>query len=351
MAKNLSAPMREALKATRAGNPAEATRLIQQALSGGNAASADLNQRTDTGDNRRPESFFQRAARMAQTRPRANGPAIPESAQWIARTHVEGGHERPFRLYVPSVAPRGLIVMLHGCSQSPEDFAIGTGMTTIAEARDFLVVWPEQPKSANAHGCWNWFDPRHQGRDDGEVAVVAGIVQTLTTEYALQEGSAIIAGLSAGGAKASNIVAAYPELFSVAAIHSGLVHSAASDVGAAFAAMKTPPVPTPRGTDVPTLILHGSADSTVSPGNGAAIEQSIGFDDHQVAEEIAVVNGRSLRIRRALDSQGNLRHESWLIEGTGHAWSGGHPGGSYTDSSGPDASAAILRFFDEVTKG
>lgn len=348
MAKNLSAPMREALKATRAGDPTEATRLIQQALSGGNAAASEADQSADGGD--RPASFFQRAARMAQMRPRATEPDIPEGAQWIARTHVEGGHERPFRLYVPSVAPRGLIVMLHGCSQSPEDFAIGTGMNTIAEARDFLVVWPEQPKSANGHGCWNWFDPRHQGRDDGEVAVVAGIVRALTAEYGLRAGRAIVAGLSAGGAKASNIVAAYPELFAVAAIHSGLAHRAASDVGAAFTAMKTAPAPAPRGNGVPTLILHGSADSTVSPGNGAAIEQSIGFEDHQVDEDIAVVNGRSLRIRRALDTGGRLRHESWLIEGAGHAWSGGHPGGSYTDSSGPDASAAILRFFDEVTE-
>ncbi len=348
MAKNLSAPMREALNATRSGNPAEATRLIRQALSGagtGTATAAQSGTKTGTDSG----SFFQRAARTAQMRPRAQEPGIPEGAQWLARTHTEGGHTRPYRLFIPSTAPRGLIVMLHGCSQNPEDFAIGTGMNTIAEDRDFLVVWPEQPKSANAHGCWNWFEPQHQGREDGELAVLAGIVRALTAEYALPEGRAVVAGLSAGGATASNLVAAWPELFAVVGIHSGLAHHAAQDVGAAFAAMQNPPTPTVRTSGVSTLILHGSQDRTVSPANADAIERSVAFADHRVEEQIAVINGRSLRQRRAADETGRLRHESFLIEGAGHAWSGGHPGGSFTDSTGPDASAEILRFFDEVT--
>ena len=72
---------------------------------------------------------------------------------------------------------RGIELMLHGCTQSPEDFATGTGMNRVAEAEGLIVVYPEQTRAENSMGCWNGFRPSDQDRGAGEPAFLADLAR------------------------------------------------------------------------------------------------------------------------------------------------------------------------------
>ena len=128
--------------------------------------------------------------------------------------------------------------MLHGCTQNPEDFALGTRMNALAEEFGLIVAYPHQTRLANPNGCWNWFDRRHQNRGSGEPAKLAGLAQALAKEFDVRRERVFAAGLSAGGAMAEVLAATYPDVFDAVGIHSGLPYKSAGDVPSAFAAMK-----------------------------------------------------------------------------------------------------------------
>ena len=180
-------------------------------------------------------------------------PPLPEGASFAWRSHPTAAGARRFRLFVPSCATaelQGLVVMLHGCKQDPDDFAAGTGMNALAEEHRLLVAYPEQPGTANPSKCWNWFDPAHQRRGAGEPAEIAALTRALVAEFGLPADRVFAAGLSAGGAMAAVLAETYPDLFSAVGVHSGLAHGSASDVVSAFAAMRgqgrrRAPVPAP----------------------------------------------------------------------------------------------------------
>ena len=157
--------------------------------------------------------------------PRPAPEATSGSGRFLAMTFSTQTASRSYKLYIPSGyggRPVPLIVMLHGCSQSPDDFAAGTRMNVAAEAQTCLIAYPEQTSSANMQRCWNWFNHDDQQRDGGEPALIAGITRAVMRDYAIDPRRVYVAGLSAGGAAAAIMGQAYPELYAAIGVHSGL---------------------------------------------------------------------------------------------------------------------------------
>lgn len=284
-------------------------------------------------------------------RPSAPEPVLPMGARFLDGEFANAAGARPYKLYVPASydkRPAGLVVMLHGCTQSPADFAVGTRMNAAAEAGRLLVLYPGQVKAANANKCWNWFDPADQVRDKGEPSLVAGMVRQVMRGYAVDPGQVFVAGLSAGGAAAVVLGAAYPELFAAVGVHSGLARGAAHDVGSAFAAMRQGRPGAAPGAAVPTIVFQGDRDTTVNPANADAVVAQAGAGAlHRRTIEGRVPSGRGYTRHVFADRTGATVIEQWTVHGAGHAWSGGSPDGSFTDPGGPDATAEMLRFFRE----
>jgi len=279
---------------------------------------------------------------------------------------------RSYKLYVPariSDVPPPMVVMLHGCTQSADDFAAGTQMNRLAEEHGFLVVYPEQAAHANASKCWSWFKAPDQVRDAGEPSLIAGIVRDVAARHGTDPRRIFVAGLSAGAAMAVILGETYPELFAGVGAHSGLPYGSAHDIPSALAAMKggrsglvglksmPGAAAAPRRKAVhaiPIIVFHGDRDHTVQQTNGAEIAQQA-MDAH-LAEAGGVTlrastqrgtspGGRSYSRTVHADSTGDAHIELWTLHGAGHAWSGGNASGSYTDCTGPDASAEMVRFF------
>ncbi len=276
---------------------------------------------------------------------------IPDGAQFLSLTHTSPQGSRDYRLYIPaapSAQTMPLVVMLHGCTQSPEDFAVGTGMNALAEEFGCLIAYPAQAQTANAQKCWNWYQPSDQARGAGEPALVAGIVADVLRDQPGDPARVYVAGLSAGGAAAAIMGAAYPDVFAAVGVHSGLPVGGAQDMPSAFAAMKAGTPGRLQADAVPTIVFHGLADTTVNPANGVAVvAQSLlarrGLTKTSVTGSSD--DGRTYRQIRHDEPDGRSYAEHWQIDGVGHAWSGGQAGGSYTDPAGPDASREMLRFF------
>ncbi len=319
----------------------------------------------DAPANREPRS---EPLPSAVPKPPSGHPAeVPGSFTRVAFAHA-GAPQDHYYLYVPPGAnagtPMPLVLMLHGCTQHPEDFATGTGMNAAAAPANALVLYPAQPKSANPNGCWNWFRPQDQQRGTGEPAVLMAMLREVMARHPVDARRVYVAGLSAGGAMAALLGREYPDVFAAVGVHSGLQAGAAHHVMGALSAMKNgakpggplapaqPPVQ--RGAASPLIVFHGDADSTVHARNGeqlveAALASATG------AVEQGVHKGRSARgqgYTRTVYRHGNATvAEHWVLHGGGHAWAGGHAGGSHTDPLGVSATQEMLRFFLEHPRG
>lgn len=284
-------------------------------------------------------------------------PDIAQGARFEWRSFACAAGTRRYRLYIPSsvaMRPRGLIVMLHGCKQNPDDFATGTDMNTVAEANAMLVAYPGQTGADNASSCWNWFRPGDQRRDSGEPSIIAGLTREIVSDFAVEPDQVFVAGLSAGGAMAAVMGETYPDIYAAVGIHSGLAYGSANDVMSAFSAMRGDVglgarSPTRVATSpMRTIVFHGAADRTVHPSNADRIVAAVAPDRAHASlrrETGRRADGRTYTRTIRADPAGLPLVEQWLVDGAGHAWSGGRPTGSYTDPKGPDASSEMLRFF------
>ena len=355
--------MNEATRLTRSGDLHAATAAIQAALGGMQAqtaaaaeddrASAPAHGTIDVVCRVLPDaSPFPDT--LNDTAPQAEAPAegTHSRSQFIAGSFSTVSGRRDYKLFIPAGAgtePRPLVVMLHGCTQTPDDFAAGTAMNELAQAQGFYVLYPAQSQQANPQRCWNWFKHSHQQRERGEPALLAGMTRDIMARHPVDPRRVYVAGLSAGGAMAAILAETHPDLYAAVGVHSGLAAGAASDLPSALSAMKAGGQRKAAGVlHVPTIVFHGDADATVHPRNGeqVAAASSGGAGVPEVQQHQKPGKRRSTRsVHR--DAGGRVLAEHWVVHGASHAWSGGNARGSYTDARGPDASAEMLRFFLE----
>ena len=290
---------------------------------------------------------------LADRRMKPSRLIVPPGARFETHAYANDAGSRSYKLYVPASwkgEPLPLVVMLHGCTQSADDFAAGTRMNDCAEEHTFLVAYPQQPASANPSRCWNWFNGSEQRRGHGEPSLIAGITQQIMRDFPVARGRVYVAGLSAGGAAAATMGVTYPDLYAAVGVHSGLACGAARDLPSAFAAMRQGGgggSTSGRSAIVPTIAFHGDADQTVNPVNS---DQVIAQTTPAASLKTTVVRGKAAggaSYIRTIQSDGTGRSmlEQWVLHGVGHAWSGGSSDGSYTDARGPDASREMVRFF------
>jgi len=247
-----------------------------------------------------------------------------------------------------------VVVMLHGCGQSAADFARGTGMNRLADELGFIVLYPEQSMSANVGRCWNWHRPGDQNRGSGEPAAIAELTRQIISLCKANPARVYIAGMSAGGAAAAVIAAAYPELFVAVGVHSGLACGSVTTLRGAMSAMRRGIAPggDPVGKTVrplPTIVFHGDQDSTVHPSNAmgflSQLKRSSARPLTSRQRQGRSPGGRSFTRTEYRQGAGPVLLEEWVVHGSGHAWCGGHGSGSHTDPAGPDASREMMRFF------
>jgi len=303
---------------------------------------------------------FEADSRSALRGSLASAPWIWPSREYLV--YVPRGHARWRR--VP------LVVLIHGCRQKAEDIAEGTRITALADELGCLVMLPRQNPKANAWGCWNWFDSATV-RGWGETAILAAQVRAVRRNYRIDRKRVFVAGMSAGGGLAAVLGVRRPELVAGVFIHSGVACGAASSALAALDVLKrgadTDVIgiarearerSAPRALPVPLVAIQGADDDVVAPINAAQlIRQYLALNGHQAADAGARdelpppdhVNAEALADARSIiTSEWRVadrvvaRHV--LVDGLGHAWSGGDDRHPYHDPRAPDATALLGEF-------
>lgn len=278
------------------------------------------------------------------------------AAHWSTGIVLGAAGARRYRLYKPVGVRRTehlpLLVMLHGCGQDAETLAASTLMNQLAARERFLVLYPEQDRLSNLHGCWNWYDTR-SGRAQGEAdAIDAAIDQVCFKEPVDPERIALV-GLSAGASMAALLATRRPERFRGIAMHSGIApgvaHSSATALSAMRGSRSTGVAPTAlaAGTHLPALlVIQGSADHVVAPSNGAQAPRLWAAQEGAKPGVPRTVQ-RGARYPTTITDykiRGRLVATCCEVNGLGHAWSGGAAGRPYSDPKGPNASHMIWTF-------
>lgn len=262
---------------------------------------------------------------------------------------------RAYRLYVPVAAdpaPLPLVVALHGCWQTPEDFARGTRLNEAAERRRLLVLYPAQSQRDNSMRCWNWFEP---AQADGEVTQLLELIRHVMDGQRVAPDRVAVLGFSSGGYMAVNLVCAAPDVIAsgVGVVAGGPYRCATGALGAVdcmrgqgisgeASAAACRARMGPRARPIRASIWHGEADSMVSPANTDALVEMFRRLDGLPAAPAERSDGGAHAVWRG--AGGRVMLERRLVPGMGHAWSGGDVRGTHTFPRGPDATERILDF-------
>lgn len=277
---------------------------------------------------------------------------------------------RPYFVYTPDNYHPGtavpLLVMLHGCTQTAADFAAGTQMDKLADAHHFVVLYPQQTTLANPAACWNWSVPANQTRGSGEPAILAGIVEAVegnTSRWTIDRDRVFVAGASAGAVMTVILGATYPDLFAAIGVVAGMEYPAGETSTSGLDPLKAGEMAYQAmgsyARVVPTVVFQGSADTVVAPINGDLVVQQWMQTDHLASQgqyDASFANpSHSINasppashpyIERSWnDSTGREVQEYWVAVGASHVWTGGSPGGTFTDPLGPNISQILYSFF------
>jgi poly(hydroxyalkanoate) depolymerase family esterase len=299
----------------------------------------------------------------------ASAMAASLPGQLTAGTYTNGAGSLGYELYVPSSYRAGtavpLVVALHGCTENADVYRQLSGWDTLAEAKGFIVLFPQQSSSRNYENCWNWFVSADMHRGSGEPAIIAGMVSSVEQKYAVDMHRVYVAGFSAGGAMANVMAATYPDVFAAVGVGSGCEYNGLPCVGwqgppasqtgqAAYQAMGT------HARVMPAIVFQGDSDYIVAPANGPLIVQEWQITDNYVLDGAAIgpipsaplsvangvsSGGQSYTITHYGDGHGNDLIDYWVVHGMNHAWSGGSSSEQYSDPSGPSETAAMYAFF------
>jgi poly(hydroxyalkanoate) depolymerase family esterase len=357
---SFQALMQEATRLTKSGRLTEATQVIQRAMN----RAAPVAAQTAAFEAAKFSEADVIDGCVRELDPEMKAPcdaspapsSSPSVESFIAGEFVRGTQRHGYKLYSPLQQESGavlpLVVMLHGCTQNPDDFALGTGMNAAARVSEnspgFYVLYPSQPRGVNAQGCWHWFERAHQQRGQGEPGWIAELTQQVLATHRIDPTRVYIAGLSAGGAMAAVVADAYPEVFAAVGIHSGLPVGAASNLTQALTAMKrgSSTAAQHRPTSTPSIVFHGDQDRTVHAVNAQSLVAAATLNAHcTVQTETGQSEFGQKFTRSVYSTPSSVQAEHWQLHGAGHAWSGGSPEGSYTDPRGTDATKEMLRFF------
>jgi poly(hydroxyalkanoate) depolymerase family esterase len=291
--------------------------------------------------------------------------------------------QREYLAYVPASATKPwnfrrhpLLVLIHGCKQSPEEIAAATRIARLADDDDLLVLLPRQNPRANVWGCWNWFDAATT-RGWGETAIVAAQVRALRRNYRIDRKRVFVAGLSSGGALAAAVGLRRPDLIAGVFVHSGVACGAASSPMAALRVLRhgadTDTVrvaqdaragANPEVLPVPLLVVQGLADEVVAPVNAVQlVRQYLALNGHPAAasgpatelppadesDVQTTPTGRAITTNEwRVGTRLVARHVA--VDQLGHAWSGGDERYPYNDASDPDATALLGAFIREAVQ-
>ena len=322
------------------------------------------------------------------TRLRAFFRREPAPGRWIEGTTftfsgVVGFHfwtlpRRSWRLYLPRGFARSqqapLLVLIHGCKQTAAELALGTRITTLADASGVVVLMPDQRDGANPYRCWNWFDAR-TAAGKGEAAIVAKMIAQAASHWRTDPERVVAAGISAGAALAAVLGVRYPKLVRGVVSHSGIACGAAASAFTALTVMRRGPetdvaaiaahARSVGGGDlaVPLLAIQGSVDDVVAPRNAAALARQ-----YLALNDIAVPAGSETTLpppdaesRDAGTLPHIVRTREWRrdgrtivrlveIEGLAHAWSGGDPALPFNDAAAPDATEMIGEWIEGLRR-
>jgi poly(hydroxyalkanoate) depolymerase family esterase len=287
--------------------------------------------------------------------------------------------ESNFQLYVPDGytkrEKRPLLVAIHGCTQTAGDFAGLARVARLADRERVLVLLPNQDPAANAMRCWNWFIPENQKRGAGEPAAIKAMIDWVEARYAVDRGRVYVFGISSGGYMTSILLSCYSDVFAAGMVASGGMYEAAIDLQTAVpTALKgSERDPAASGRDayrcsgsnhrtVPVLVFHGSDDPFVALRNGRqTVDQFLvtndlgddGVENHSIVElsrhSDAVEGGHAFTwIDYGSGKTTLIRY--YVVEGMGHAWSGGDAAFSWADAKGPDETAIMWDFVKQFRR-